>query len=220
MNNARHSLDQIVQAGHRLCSIPECGKKHDSKGFCKMHYARVLRHGDPMAGRTPEGEPEQFYQDTVLQYNGADCLIWPYNRNSKGYGQISRDSKPEQVHRRVCEEIHGPPPTHEHEAAHNCGKGHLGCVTKGHLSWKTPKENQADRLAHGTHGRGERNTAAKLTESEAKEIMALKGQLPQRKIAVKYGISQSTVSKIQLGKRWNWLDRARSNQLRSERGVL
>lgn len=190
----------------RLCSIPECGKKHYSKGLCSAHYLRLLAHGDPLAGRTPEGEPELFYQNTVLQYNGDDCITWPYARDKEGYGRIKRDGKRKFVHRLVCEDINGPPPTPEHQAAHSCGRGNLACVTKGHLSWKTPKENQADRLEHGTHCRGERNGSAKLTEAQVLEIRSFKGQFTVRQIAEKYGVSQSTVAGIYSGDRWAWLD--------------
>lgn len=32
----------------RNCSIEGCNNKHDSKGFCKLHYLRWKRHGGPL----------------------------------------------------------------------------------------------------------------------------------------------------------------------------
>lgn len=32
----------------RICSIPDCDKVHQAKGFCRMHYKRLLRNGDPL----------------------------------------------------------------------------------------------------------------------------------------------------------------------------
>lgn len=32
----------------RLCSIEGCRFKHDSKGFCSLHYQRFKRYGDPL----------------------------------------------------------------------------------------------------------------------------------------------------------------------------
>jgi hypothetical protein len=164
-----------------------------------------LRHGDPLGGGPTQREPQLFYEETVLKFEGADCLIWPYARNAKGYGRVLRDGKPRIVSRRVCEEINGPPPTPEHDAAHSCGNGHLGCVTKAHISWKTPKENSADMIAHGRSQRGESHYGAKLTEAQVREIRELKGRVAQRQISEGYGISQSNVSLIQRGKSWDWL---------------
>lgn len=187
------------------CSIEGCGKPQRARTYCSAHYQRWKRHGDPLEGGTPTGEPEQFYQDVVRPYEGDDCLIWPYSRSEGGYGLIWRDVRMERVCRLVCEEDKGTPPTPEHEAAHSCGKGHLGCVTRRHLSWKTHAENMADTLVHGTHSRGERSTSAKLTEVQVREIRSLKGKFTQKQVSEKYGISPTNVSAIQAGKAWAWL---------------
>lgn len=50
----------------------------------------------------------------------------------------------------MCQKAHGDPPSPKHDAAHSCGRGHEGCVNPNHLSWKTKKQNQADRITHGT----------------------------------------------------------------------
>ena len=191
-------------ANSRICSIDGCDKTHSALSLCKSHYSRWKKHGDPLGGRTFRGEPERFYRETVLTYGGDTCLIWPFSR-SVGYGKINRDGKPAWVHRLVCQEIHGPPPTPKHQAAHSCGKGHEGCVTPAHISWKSQKENESDKLIHGTHNRGERHGLAKLTEEQVIEIRNLKGKFLQKRIAEQYGISQTTVSSIHLGKHWGGL---------------
>lgn len=170
-----------------------------------MHYQRFRNHGDPLGGRTLNGATEEYYRTIVLNYEGDDCLIWPYTRAGAGYGLMHRGGKAIIVSRAVCEEINGPPPTESHQAAHSCGKGHLGCVTKGHLSWKTPIDNQADRLTHGTLPRGERHGQSKLTEADVREIRSLKGKETQRAIAKRFGISRPNVSNIQRGWKWSWL---------------
>lgn len=30
------------------CSVDGCKRKHSAKGYCKKHYERFRRHGDPM----------------------------------------------------------------------------------------------------------------------------------------------------------------------------
>ncbi len=34
----------------RLCGIPDCGRKHHIRGWCRIHYMRWQRNGDPNCG--------------------------------------------------------------------------------------------------------------------------------------------------------------------------
>lgn len=183
----------------RICSIESCGKKVFSRGWCARHWHRWRYHGDPLKGGTADGEPMRYFRETVMAYDGSECLTWPYATTSAGYGHMYIDGRTHLISRLVCQEAYGPAPTPKHEAAHECGKGHLACVAKRHLSWKAPKSNCADRVGHGTHRR------ANLTNAQVKEIRALRGIASQAKIAVRFGIHQTAVSRIQLGKAWAWV---------------
>jgi hypothetical protein len=188
-----------------ICSVQECGKPHRSRGFCFMHYQRFKKHGDPLGGRVPNGDTLKFYNDVVLQYEGDECLIWPFPVGKDGYARMRYNGKSVVVSRLLCEDVNGTPPTSKHDAAHSCGKGHEGCVTKGHLSWKTRAENLADKLIHGTYTRGEEHPSSRLTEAEAMEILSLKGRESQQAIANRYGVAQGTVSRIHRGEGWSHL---------------
>src|SRR5687768_13870758 len=137
--------------------------------------------------KTARHEAQKFLQE-LLSYEGDECLMWPYMVGSDGVGRMWFKGKPRRVPRVICEAAHGPPPTPDHEAAHSCGKGHLACVTKGHLSWKTHVENIADKFIHGTIAKGERQGSAKLTEADVRTILALKGIVAQRRIAARFGV--------------------------------
>jgi hypothetical protein len=189
-----------------ICTIPDCGKPVKQQGWCNSHYARWRLHGNPLAGRTPEGEPARYISEVVLAYEGDECVPWPYAKGSNGYALIMRGGRLRMVSRIVCEEEHGPPPTPKHEAAHSCGKGHLSCVAKRHLDWKTSAQNKADKIGHGTHDRGERNTQAKLTEAQVIEIRAMIGLQTQTAIARQFGVSIASISRVKSRKRWAWLD--------------
>lgn len=183
----------------KTCSI--CAKPVKARGWCAAHLHRWERHGDPLGGGTATGEPGRFYRDVVLQNKGDDCLLWPYSRRS-GYGQLYKDGRNHVVSRLACEDVYGPPPTPHHEAAHSCGNGSLGCVNPRHLAWKTPVENHADKLVHGTRSRGEKHGAAKLTEADVVQIRSMRGTRSLREIATQFGVSRSAVSLIHLGKNW------------------
>lgn len=194
----------------RLCSIQDCDKPAHRRGWCWRHHNRWKKYGDPLAGGpflTPKGEPSRFLNESVLNFSGDDCLIWPYSRNMSGYGQINLDGTPKIVSRVVCERTYGPPPTTAHEAAHLCGGGHRGCVNPRHLAWKTPVENRADKLIHDTHNRGERHYLSKLTESDVREIRRRRGVESQRALGERFGVAHSQIWRIQTGHGgWDWLD--------------
>lgn len=132
------------------------------------------------------------------------CLLWPFGK-CNGYGTLGVDGKIHYAHRLMCQLVNGPAPSNDHEAAHSCGRGHEGCVNPRHLSWKTRTDNQLDRALHGTKNDGPRG---KLSAQQAAEILALKGKIPQREIAAKFGVSRSNVSFIHCGKAWNKSPRA------------
>ena len=192
-----------------ICSVPGCDKQVRRRGWCNAHYHRWVRHGDPSGGSAPRGSsygsPARFFHEVVLAYTEADCLIWPYDRGTNGYGAMRIGRRKHLVSRKACEVRHGPPPTPKHEAAHSCGKGHLGCVNQMHLNWKMPKENHADKIAHGTNIRGERHTMAKLTEPDVIKIREMSGLMSQAEIARRFGVCQQSVSAIITGANWGWL---------------
>jgi hypothetical protein len=186
-------------AGKRLCSIPGCDKPHEARGWCSFHYGRWRK-----LGSTDEPEnhrkASKYYEQVVAPYDGDDCLIWPYARFPAGYAVLGNIT----VHRKLCIEVHGPAPSPSHQAAHTCGNGLNGCVTKRHLVWKTPKENQADRLLHGTHCRGEKNYHAKISEDDARYILTSSEK--GRTIARRLGVTEALVSAIRNKRAWKWLE--------------
>lgn len=183
----------------RLCSIPDCGKPASSRGWCVDHYVRWKRHGDPLGGRVSRGGVQKYFREVVLAYDGDDCLIWPFSTNG-GYGQMRHEGRPSLVSRLVCEEEHGPPPNPTDHAAHLCGKGHLGCVARSHLVWKTPTENEVDKHAHGTWYA--RRSNCKLTPDTVRAIRAMKGTEPNYRIAARFNVARRTVDKVMNNETW------------------
>lgn len=188
-----------------MCSVASCDRDAVAKGFCKLHWHRNRRYGDPVAGFYQEGEGPDWLAEHV-HHQGDECLIWPFGRNGRGYGAVGQDGDRVGAHRAMCILAHGQPPTPEHHAAHSCGNGHLGCVHPGHLSWRTPAENQQDRLKHGTSSRGTGNACAKINESQVREIRRrLASGETNVSIAEDYDLTHYAVSAIKRRKTWAWL---------------
>jgi hypothetical protein len=186
-----------------VCSVEGCGKPANRKGWCNSHYQRNRLHGHPLAGATSPGELRRWLH-AHADYQGDDCLPWPFGRNIYGYGMIRLDGIGMTASRAMCILAHGEPSSHDLQAAHSCGNGHLGCTNPRHLRWATASENCADQIEHGTDSRGSRHGQARLTESDVIEIREAyaTGEFTQRDIAAECEVGQSLISQIVTRKIW------------------
>lgn len=152
-----------------------------------------------MSATKGNGKTYQWLLDHK-DHDGDYCLIWPFNRNPNGYGQLGYLGKSGYAHRMMCELVHGEAPSPDHEAAHSCGNGHMGCAHPKHLSWKTRSENRLDCREHGTNTRNTCGSMGRLTLDQVQEIRDLKGKKTQAEIAAIYGIHEPSVRDIFLGR--------------------
>lgn len=181
-----------------ICAVEGCDRAVRTRGWCGPHYWRWLQHGVPTLGRTTRGNCVAFV-DKATQWRESECLLWPYTKQWKGYGQVRYDGRLRGAHQVVCEIVHGARPSSRHQAAHSCGE--RACVNPAHLRWATGKDNQADRVVHDTHLRGERHPKAKLTAEHVARIRNC-NQERQSCLAAELKVSQSLISLIRHQKRW------------------
>lgn len=187
-----------------ICSVVECGKTAFRRGFCAMHYSRLLRRGEvnPKSRKAANGAVMAWIEQHAT-YRGEDCLFWPFGKFSNGYGAVNNDPRGRVASRVMCHAAHGKPPTPDHEAAHSCGNGHLACVSPNHLSWATALENDEHKNMHGTRNSGARNGRAKLSEDTVLHILTLLSRgFSHALIAAWVGVSRSTITRIATGKAW------------------
>lgn len=118
------------------------------------------------------------------------AVLWRGNRQFNHY-----------VHTLVIEAFVGPRPPGM-EVAHNNGDNTDN--RPSNLRYATPKENQADRIAHGTAIRGEQAWNTKLTEQQVRAIRGSVGRT-QQALADEYGVHRSTIENILNGANWRWL---------------
>jgi hypothetical protein len=102
------------------------------------------------------------------------------------------------LHRLVCETFNGPPNPLHREVAHLDGSRTNAAATN--LKWVSHVENHSHRQRHGTDPAGERHPSAKLSEADARAILA--SDEPHGQIAERFNVSPHTVSDIKRGKRW------------------
>ena len=188
----------------RICSIEGCGKEVDARGWCVTHYTNARRRGDPLKGptRAPNNSRLRWLREHA-SHQGDNCLFWPMPHRC-GYPNLRIDGADMKAHRLMCALAHGEPPDVKMQAAHSCGRGHDGCLNPRHLRWATVVENSADRIAHGTANRGERHGANKLTEANARFVLANRHQ-PAQYLANRFGVSRATIHRVWKGECWAWL---------------
>jgi hypothetical protein len=161
-------------------------------------------------------------------------LWWPYGVNGRDYPQMKYDDKMQNVCHIVCEIVHGPAPTPDHEAAHSCGNGAKGCVSPRHVRWRTDAQNRAEKVEHGgtKSYRGTKHPLNRLTEDQVCDIREeLAEQERMRKkigrslqrlscqaIARRFDVSSSTVHMIRDGKTWDWLRTDRDRRAKEQWG--
>lgn len=112
----------------------------------------------------------------------------------------SNKGKLRPVHQLVALAFLGDRPSPDHHVAHNDGNKENNHWTN--LRWATRKENEADKILHGTTNRGERNGQAKLTNEQTQQIKdrLARGERPSA-IARDYPVTPSAISQIKRGAR-------------------
>jgi hypothetical protein len=193
-------------ATKRICSVDGCIKNVTRKTYCEAHHLRYRRHGDPLKGgpmRVTAKTALRWIHSVAIPFQGTECLIWPFQSKSHGYGSITVDGRHTSASRYICEIFHGEPPTPLHHSAHSCGRGHEGCISPGHLGWKTHQQNQDDKKLHGTILLGRKNPSAKLTEPDVVFILSSDASLGH--LARMFGVSKTQISRVKKKLAWGWI---------------
>jgi len=182
-----------------VCLVDVCERPAKTRGCCQMHYFRLLKHGDPLGGRTPPGEAAAFFEVGVVLDTDL-CIIWPYSTEYDGYGKFQANKKKVKVHIAACARAHGPRPPGL-VVRHLCNNP--PCFNGRHLRWGTRKENSEDMILNGTTPAGERAPWAKLTWAIVDEIRRrLSRGETIADLAVEFNVVYGTVWHVARGSTW------------------
>ena len=146
---------------------------------------------------------ERFWRK-VSKGGPNDCGVWTAATNLDGYGRffLGEDRKRSQAHRFSWRLANGPIPDGL-SVCHHCDNP--PCVNPAHLFLGTHAENMLDRDQKGRRPPpvGERNGRAKLLAAEVACVRVEHAAgLSVAELALKYGVSKSTIGSITRGTTW------------------
>jgi len=116
------------------CSVESCQRVNEARGYCQLHYNRLMKHGDPLIGGKPTRK-QQFASSYLEDANG--CWIWNRSLVTGGYAAFW-DGQTVSGHRWSYEHFIGPVPKGM-QLDHLCRVRE--CVNPHHLEPVTLAEN-------------------------------------------------------------------------------
>ena len=151
---------------------------------------------------------DRFYSRIVEGANG--CQLWTGGKIPDGYGMLRVNGISTLTHRLAWELAFGPIPA-DMNVLHKCDNP--PCVNPDHLFLGTQADNMRDckekgrgkQYLPGDHWiRGADHPFARLTQTQVDEIRAAykQGGVTQSGLADIYGVSQTTISRIILQRRY------------------
>ena len=153
---------------------------------------------------------DRFWEKTAPADNGKGCIIWTASTTgTMGYGSFKDEQwKSVAAHRWIYQNTLGVKLDRHQFVLHSCDVPI--CVNIDHLRVGTQKQNMDDMSERGRRSRkgavGERNSHAKLTESDVLAIRAAyAGGTLVRDLAVQFGVSKLSIYNAIKGIGWNHL---------------
>lgn len=192
-------------------------RSNDSRPLCvcgcnrPIKRGRRLMPGSHLRHLSPE---ERFWLQVTKPGGPSDCWLWLGPRSQSGrYGLIVIDGRNVRAHRFALSMQLGRPIAPGLASLHTCDV--TLCVRndeQSHLFEGTHQNNMDDMRAKGrdhhpgagiSQVRGERSPAAKLTESDVREIRCLLAEgHTLRSLAARFGVSKGPITGIARGTLW------------------
>jgi len=136
----------------------------------------------------------RVWLESQYDINEKSCWVWKNRKDADGYVRVQWHGKMMRVHR-LYWLLSGRTIPAGLEMCHGIGCS-KACFNPEHLRADTRSANMLDRHADGT-------APTKLSAEQVRDIRL--DPRSSRVIADAYGVAQSSINNIKLGKRWSWL---------------
>jgi hypothetical protein len=186
----------------RGCDIVGCAKAHYGRGYCRTHWERNLKHGDPLKVLELHGVSDEERLRFWSEQSG-DCIVWTGGINHRGYGQAWSGENGEYTSaHRLSYTVHNGPIPDGMLVRHTCDN--RPCINPKHLIVGTHVDNMNDMVERDRSLKGELNPATRLTDKDVRSIRAARSAGETlASIAARFGIGASTVARIATYKSWS-----------------
>ena len=132
---------------------------------------------------------------------GVCCWEWVGGKTGNGYGAVRINGRQIGAHVAAYQCSFGPVPDGKC-VMHTCDNPL--CIRPDHLVVGSTEQNMQDRTEKGRAAAGEKNGRAKLTEDQVTEIRGLlKAGVAKRAIARRFGVSDTLIRYVSVGKAWS-----------------
>ena len=138
------------------------------------------------------------FWDKVKRRGPDKCWNWTGANTGNGYGQFWWNGRNQRAHR-VSYALSGRTLDPDLQVCHTCDNGM--CVNPAHLFQGTAAENVWDAVKKG------RRNDVRLTPEDAKAIRRdyVRREVPMSKLALRFGVSTTTISRIIDRTTYDWL---------------
>lgn len=186
-----------------VCQIEGCVGQHVAKGYCRKHYTRLVRYGDPHHVTKGGWKLDRAGKPIQIEVTPSGCHICTSHVLDKdGYPKIFRDGQTLRMSRYVYEQNFGKIPDGL-VIRHKCDTP--PCINPEHLELGTYQDNSDDKVSRGRASSlpGEKNPMAKLTTADVIKIRRLiKQGYGDTYIGDRFGVSRKCIAKIRTGETW------------------
>ena len=131
-------MTTVSHAGGGTCSIEGCAAALEGRGWCRTHYKRWWKYGDPLMVKRIRGDDLARLMSHI-RVDPSGCWIWTGSLNDGGYGQTSWRGRMTRAHRVSYALLKGPL-VEGLEIDHLCRV--ISCVNPAHLEQVEPWVNR------------------------------------------------------------------------------
>lgn len=128
------------------CAVTGCSREAIARGWCKSHWQKWKRNGDPLVTKIATAEMHDLSRLLRSVRKEESCWTWTGASTTGGYGQLKVRSQRLLAHRFSYVIHHGAIPEGM-EIDHTCSNPK--CVNPDHLEPVTAKENTQRTIDRG-----------------------------------------------------------------------
>jgi len=188
------------------CSLDDCDDPVYCRGWCKIHYSRWHRTGDPRLTRKKPNGTLRADLEAAGWADTDECILLAGYKYRPGFNLAGTQMT---ASRAAWIIAHGDPG--DRFVLHTCHRGEDGCINVRHMYLGDQASNIADmdRAGRASRGHGRKLlTPRQVEEIRRRHIRGVNHIYRSNtvELAEEYGVSKATITGIVSMRRWRSVD--------------